>query len=230
MPKCLLAAGGQTILDHQLDGLFRAGVTDLAIVVGYNQEQIIRHLKRNHPGKLHRIEFIFNPNFAFTNNAYSLWLARHWAGDDGFLCLNADVLCHPDILMPAVRTHTDISVVIDREFREETTKVIIRGDRVMRLSKSITRENYSGTFVGIATFSAKAARLFFKKAQSFFAERRVNAFFNDVLSELIPDGVTVRFTETDGLPWAEVDDADDWRFAQVHVIPELEPEALLNSR
>jgi NDP-sugar pyrophosphorylase family protein len=37
-PKCLIAVGDQTILDHQLEALSMAGVSEVAIVVGYRKE------------------------------------------------------------------------------------------------------------------------------------------------------------------------------------------------
>jgi len=221
LPKCLLSFGRQTILDAQIESLFRLGLTDLAIVVGYNKDQIICHVERRHPDKLKHIEFITNPDFASTNNMYSLWLAREWLGETSFLCLNGDVLCHPDILLPAVATRADISVVIDREFREETTKVIIRNGRVVMMKKGISRQDFNGTFLGIATFSRRGTKMLFAQAESEFAEGQVNQFFNDAISHLATKGVRVDFTETGGLPWAEVDDANDWLFAQTQVYPHL---------
>src|SRR5512138_1095980 len=77
-PKCLLRFGEEAILDFQLGALFDAGVTDVAMVVGYQKEKIVQHVARSYPDLRHRISFIFNPRFAETNNSYSLSLARPW--------------------------------------------------------------------------------------------------------------------------------------------------------
>lgn len=220
-PKCLLSVGRHTILDVQIESLFRFGVTDLAIVVGHEKDSILRHVELRHFDEANRIEFITNAQFASTNNMYSLWLARDWLGEARFICLNADVLCHSDILLPAVVTESDISVVIDREFREETTKVIIKNKRVLMMKKGVSRRDFSGTFVGIATFSPRGAELLFREAESLFADGNVNQFFNDVISQLAANHVPVDFTETGGLPWAEVDDAGDLLFARTRVYPAL---------
>lgn len=221
LPKCLLQFCGQAILDHQLDSLFGAGVEDIAIVVGYQKDQITRHVTQRHPNQLRHIKFITNPEYATTNNIYSLWLARDWLGHAKSLCLNADVLYHPDILPPALATPADISVVIDRDFREETTKVIIRNGRILALSKSITRQEYSGTFIGIATLSPQGKELLFAKIESEIATGLVNGFFNDAISHLSAEGVRVGYTETAGLPWAEIDDPNDLTFAQSEVFPRM---------
>lgn len=224
-PKCLLSLGDRTLLDVQIESVFGLGVTDLAIVVGHARDQIADHLARRHGRARAHIELITNPDFAATNNMYSLWLARHWLRGERFLCLNADVLCHPDILRPAVAARHDLSLVIDRQFREETTKVILRHGRVLALSKVISRASAGGTFVGIATFSPRGSSLLFARAESLFAAGHVTRFFNDVIGELAAEGVPVHFTETGGLSWAEVDDFNDLRYAGTEVYPQIQAAA-----
>src|SRR4029453_18673731 len=104
-------------------------ISKIAIVVGHAETEIVDHVAQHHPGKLPRISFISNPYFARTNNIYSLSLAREWVGKDGFVCLNADVLFHPGILLPALQAQDDLSIIVDWEFREETTKGFIKDGR-----------------------------------------------------------------------------------------------------
>lgn len=220
-PKCLLPFGDQTLLDVQIESLCRLGVMNLAIVVGHERDRIVEHVARRHSRTRAAIDFITNAEFAVTNNMYSLWLARPWLRDERFICLNADVLCHPDILRPAVAAPNDVSLVIDRHFREETTKVILRNERVLALSKSIDGRDSDGTFVGIATFSPRGSNLLFARAESLFAAGCVTPFFNDVVSQLAAERVDVHFTETGDLPWAEVDDPNDLLFARTKVYPQF---------
>jgi hypothetical protein len=49
----------------------------------------------------------------------------------------------------------------------------------------------------------------------------VNEFFNIAVQELADEGVHVGYTSTDGLAWAEIDDALDLTFAQQSVFPNL---------
>src|SRR6201993_5038542 len=101
-PKCLIEVDDTTILDHQLEALSMAGINEVAIVVGYEKEQIVDHVRRKGPD-YQRIHFIENPAFAITNNIYSLWLALEWLRGDSFIVLNADVIFDADILDIAVR-------------------------------------------------------------------------------------------------------------------------------
>ncbi|HBR58244.1 MAG TPA: hypothetical protein DEA22_12375 [Blastocatellia bacterium] len=221
LPKCLLRFGEKTILDFQIENLFAAGVKNIGIVVGHGKQHIIEHLETNHPDKMSLITIIENPLYASTNNIYSLWMAREWIGGDGFICLNADVFCHSAILPPAVNTTADISMIIDREWRDETMKVIIEGDRVVRMSKSIPREQASGTYVNITTFSPRICNAFFEEMEAVINGGDVKIFYNVAVERLIAKGVAVAYTDTNGLPWAEIDTPEDFWFAQSHVFPKI---------
>jgi len=218
-PKCLIEVDDGTILDHQLEALFTAGINEVVIVVGYEKEQIIAHVKTNHPEK--KIEFIENPVFAITNNIYSLWLAFDWLRGDSFIVLNADVIFDPGILIAAVQPDSPISMIVDPLWRDETMKVIIEGDRVIRMSKKITREDFSGTYIGITIFSKTIRDRFACKMGDLISAGRVNEFFNVAVQELAEEGLHVGYTSTDGLAWAEIDDPLDLSFAQQHVFPQL---------
>ena len=54
-------------------------------------------------------------------------------------------------------------------------------------------------------------------------EGQVNLFFNDAIGQLSAEGTRVGFTETEGLPWAEIDDVNDFHYAQTIVYPALKP-------
>jgi L-glutamine-phosphate cytidylyltransferase len=220
-PKCLINVDDSTILDHQLDALFEAGISDVAIVVGYEKEQIINHVMTRKLSHVRRIHFIENPAFAITNNIYSLWLALEWVGGDSFIVLNADVIFNAEVLANAVRTNAPISMIVDPLWRDETMKVIIHGSRILQMSKKISREQFSGTYIGITIFSKAIRARFVDKMSTLISAGRVNEFFNVAVQELVDEGIHVGYTSTDGLVWAEIDDPMDLSFAQQNVFPQL---------
>jgi L-glutamine-phosphate cytidylyltransferase len=225
-PKCLIEVDNSTILDHQLEALSMAGIDDVAIVVGYEKEQIVAHAGSRTPNAAPKIHFIENPAFAITNNIYSLWLGLDWLQGDSFIVLNADVIFDPEILQSAVRPYAPISMIVDPLWRDETMKVIIEGDRVIRMSKRISREEFSGTYVGITVFSKVIADRFFRTMGDLISAGRVNEFFNIAVQQLANEGVQIGFTCTDGGAWAEIDDPLDLSFAQQHVFPQLDAAAV----
>jgi L-glutamine-phosphate cytidylyltransferase len=220
-PKCLIEVDNTTILDHQLEALSLAGIDDVAIVVGYEKEQIIEHVKSRKPSVTQRIRFFENPAFAITNNIYSLWLALEWLRGDSLVVLNADVIFDPEILSAAVHSSAPISMIVDPFWRDETMKVVVEGDRVIRMNKKISREEFSGTYIGITVFSKAIQDRFFRTMNELISAGRVNEFFNIAIQKLANEGIVVGYTSTDGLAWAEIDDPLDLTFAQQNVFPQL---------
>src|ERR1700748_3277702 len=220
-PKCLIEVDDATILDHQLQALSMAGINEVAIVVGYEKEQIIAHVRSKELSYKQWIHFIENPAFAITNNIYSLWLAIDWLRGDSFIVLNADVIFDSEILNSAVQPDAPISLIVDPLWRDETMKVIVEGDRVIRMSKRILHEEIRGHDLGINCFSKSIQDRFLRKLSGLIAAGRENEFFNIAVQELADEGVHVGYTSTDGLAWAEIDDPLDLVFAQQSVFPNL---------
>jgi L-glutamine-phosphate cytidylyltransferase len=222
-PKCLIRFDhtGWTILDQQIDALLSADVEDIGIVVGYEKYQIIRHVKRNYPISLHKFRFFENMAFALTNNIYSLWVARNWLKGHSFAVLNADVAFDARILPPALSSAAPITMIVDPAWRDETMKVIIAGKRVVRMSKQISRNEFSATYIGITVVQAAAHEPLFSRIDDLIRRGDRQVFFNAAVQQLADEGVHVGHTETGGLPWAEVDDPGDLAFARLNVFPKL---------
>jgi choline kinase len=137
------------------------------------------------------------------------------------IVLNADVIFDSEILNSAVQPDAPISLIVDPLWRDETMKVIVEGDRVIRMSKRISQEEFSGTYIGITVFSKSIQDRFLRKLSGLIAAGRENEFFNIAVQELADEGVHVGYTSTDGLAWAEIDDPLDLTFAQQSVFPNL---------
>jgi choline kinase len=222
-PKCLIPVDntGRTILDQQIDSLFLAGAGEIGIVVGYEKDQIIRHVTRHYRGVLGRFRFVENPAYAETNNIYSLWVAREWLRGSSFVILNADVVLDPHILPPAFASGAPITMIVDPEWRDETMKVIIAGERVIRMSKQISRAEFTATYIGITVVDVTMHGRLFDRIEELLNQGQQRVFFNTAVQHLADEGLHISYSKTAGLPWAEIDDASDLDFARLHVFPKL---------
>jgi choline kinase len=227
-PKCLIQFNGSkwTILDHQVESLFAAGVENIGIVVGYAKDQIIQHIVKRYGNLRKYFHFIENPAFMVTNNIYSFWLAQNWLNGEPFICLNADVVFEPRILVPAIESSAPISMIVDPKWRDETMKVIISENRVIRMSKKIEHSQFSGTYIGITSFGAEVQERLFARVNMLVGTGYVNEFFNVAVQHLADEGVRVGFTSTDEMPWAEIDDPEDLAFARLYIFPKLTSRSL----
>jgi choline kinase len=220
-PKCLIqfGPGAPTILEHQIDGLLSAGIGKMGSWRPTGRIFDVRTARRC-PA---RFRFIDNSAFAETNNIYSLWLAREWLRGDSFVCLNADVAFDHRILPRAVSSPAPINMIVDPQWRDETMKVVIAGNRVTRMSKQLSRSEFSGTYIGITTFGANIQEGLFDRIDELIRTGRKNEFFNVAVQQLADEGVQVGFTSTFDLPWAEIDDPGDLAFARRYIFPKLSP-------
>src|SRR6202041_942979 len=127
-----------------------------------------------------------------------LWLGRDWLKSDSFVAFNADVALDSDILPPALASTAPITMIVDRTWRDETMKVVIRGDRIVRMSKQITPQEFSATYIGITAFDGSIVDRLFGKLDRLIYGGNNQVFFNAGVERLIEEGVRVGYTETAG--------------------------------
>ena len=216
-PKCLLEVGGQTLLEHQLDALALCDVSEVVIVTGYLSHLIEEKIEAVKSRYKFAFSFVSNPRFALTNNIYSLAVARDLLLGHAFLCLHADVLFHPQILQTGARSEDDVCLIADREVLEETMKLKAVDDQVLAIGKHVTVEEASGTFLGIAKFSAHGSRCMFTEVERLIAEGETNLYFTAGVERLIAADFPVRVEFISGLPWIEIDFAEELEHARTRV-------------
>lgn len=216
-PKCLLKVGGQTLLEHQLDALARCAVTEVVVVTGYLShliEEKIESFKNRYPFVF---SFVSNPRFASTNNIYSLAVAQESLLGHAFLCLHADVLFHPQILQVGARATDDVCLIADREALDETMKLRARGNDVVTVGKHVTMEEASGTFLGLAKFSEEGSHRMFAEVERLIEAGETNLYFTAGIECLIAANFPVRVEFISGLPWIEIDFAEELEHARAQV-------------
>ena len=99
-PKSMLEFDGKSLLQRHVEFLDQAGVTQINIVVGYQAELIIEHLRDSSSD----IQFIYNPRFT-DGSLISLNCARDiMLKESQYLIMDADVLYDEKILARLVNT------------------------------------------------------------------------------------------------------------------------------
>jgi L-glutamine-phosphate cytidylyltransferase len=217
-PKCLVEAGGLTLLERQLQILERAGVDDVTVVVGCGADDV-----RSLCGR--RVTYVENTRFAETNSLYSLWMARALL-QDGFVVLNCDVIFHPVLLTDLLTSrHQDALLIAYREanqpeYGDEEMKVKVRCGRVVDMSKTMDPSEADGENLGIVKFSPAGAAILVDIMDRLVAAGELRAWAPRAFSEfarLRP----LHAISTRGLPWIEIDFPEDYRRAVRDVLPAI---------
>ena len=218
-PKCLVKAGGITLLDRQIRALTLAGVDDIVVVVGCDAERVKAACGR-------RVTFVENPRFAETNSLYSLWMARALLYD-GFVVLNCDVLFHPALLDSLLASRHDAALLVAyREahqppFGDEEMKVKVRCGRVVDMSKMMAADEADGENLGIVKFGPRSAPRLIEIMDAIVARGGLRDWapkaFRDFAQEQPLHAIGTR-----GYPWIEIDFPEDYQRALREVLPAIE--------
>jgi choline kinase len=222
-PKCLVEAGGVTLLERQIRALRRAGIDDISVVVGCQADRVRRACG-------HRVTYVENARYAQTNSMYSLWMARPLLYE-GFVVLNCDVLFHPVLLSDLLTArHENALLLAYREadqpaFGDEEMKVKVRCGRVVEMSKAMDPSEADGENLGIVKFGPRGAAALVEVMDRLIAAGGLRDWAPRAFSQFARTH-PLHAIGTRGLPWIEIDFPEDYHRAVRDVLPEIEADTL----
>jgi choline kinase len=223
-PKGLLDLGGRSLLARLLDGLQAAGVRETALVVGYREAQIRRHL-----GDVHRgmpLRYLVNREYA-RGPLLSLWTGRAEFERDDVVLADGDVLFAPALLERVVRSPEPNVFLGEEDFTDtgEEQILYLRDGRVVALRRGVMgppadRFDARAEWVGFAKVGRAAGVELAAALDACVRGGRVEGDYERALDGLLPRH---RFTAapTEGLPWIEIDFPQDLQAAETEVLPRL---------
>jgi choline kinase len=222
IPKCLLKVGEQTILERTIGHVLLAGIKEIAIVIGYQGEKIREFVKHHFPQL--RIRFILNPNFAITNNAYSLLLAKKFLenkngnGFSGLLLLDSDIFFSRDLLpfLLSVGTDNVVAVRVAGGHDEEEVRVARDSEsNILSIGKNLAFHETYGESIGIEMFSHDmVARLYTILEQRVRSGLGRNEFYESSFQEMITHGARLKAVDVSDYPVREIDTKEDLELAE----------------
>lgn len=221
-PKCLVELCGRPLLAHQCTALHAAGVTELAIVTGYQAERLSFL-----PPAVRRFH---NPEHAVTNMVRSLMCARAWLdGGAEVLVAYTDIVFESQLVRAVAASTAPVAVVVDQAWRrlwEARMPDPLVDAETLRLGagSAITSigepprgyHDIDAQFVGLVKVSAEEAPRLLARLDALgpdFALRGRSAATLDMttlLALLIAQGVAVTGVPVEG-GWLEVDSVRDLR-------------------
>ena len=205
-PKCLLDLGGTSIIKQQIKCLKNMGINKIFIVTGYNSEQIHLHLNDE-------FNFLHNMDFATTNNLYSVWTARNYLDED-FVCIYGDLLFDQQILDYCMHDMHDICLVVEKNLREETMKVKIENNIIVKLNKNISENDADGNFIGMAKFRKSIFSSFFNKISTLVENDNFDSYYTEAIELMIKDNKKINYVETNNLSWMDIDEQNEFEEAK----------------
>jgi L-glutamine-phosphate cytidylyltransferase len=205
-PKSLLEIGdGVTLLESQLYALEDAGITDVAIIVGYKAEQIEMKVKDyDH----FNITTVYNPFFETSNNLISVWMAKHLMHDEDFITINGDDVFKASLITNLLKSKEDITMVIDeKETYDDDDMKVIHGDgKILEVSKKVAIAQTNAESVGIIKFSGRGRKIYTDMLEEMVREpENMNVFYLKALQRIIDKGYPVHYSMCQESDWGEID-------------------------
>lgn len=219
--KSLLPVGGRAILARMLDALHAVGVRHVVIVVGHCADQVRAVAASAPPGMT--IECLHNPAYQ-KGSSLSLYCARDVITREPTLIMDADVVFPREFLRRLVSSATTEAFLIDEGFADtgEEVKIYLQGDRVIALGKKVVPRAWDRVGEGIGFFKCgpEAGRELVGLLAQVIDESQGVCEYEDAL-HLLVSRQRVEAVDVTGLPWTEVDFAEDLHRAQSEVYPAI---------
>lgn len=224
-PKILLAFGGRSLLARHLANLRAVGVEKLVLVTGYRADDIAAAIAAE--GAVDFVETIFNPDFR-AGSVASLAAANPvlTAGGD-VLLMDADVLYGPDLIARLMHTGQTNCFLLDREFEpgEEPVKLCVSGGELVDFRKQVgTGHDFQGESVGFFRFGPAVAARLAATAGAYLGAGRSDEPYEEVIRDVLLEAApgTFGWEDVTGMPWIEIDFAEDVARAEAEILPRIE--------
>ena len=224
-PKCLMEFGGRSLLARHLDILYRLGIRQTDLVVGYEADRIIDHVGTlaSRPD----VAFHFNPRYEL-GSVLSLWAAGETLNcGDPVLVMDADVLYHPDILQKLISSDVENCYLLDRNFMpgDEPVKIAVRNGLMVEFRKQLAEGleyDTIGESVGFFRFGPDCAQAIARECARFDTEGLGDAPHEEALRNvLLSNPESFGFEDVSGLPWIEIDFPEDVIRAADEILPAI---------
>lgn len=218
-PKALTPVNGVPILHRALRELASAGVREAVVVVGHRADDIVAGVGTRFGGIT--VTYVHAPDFAITNNAYSLWLARHHLDQDVFL-LDGDVVFDAALLHRVAGQDTPLSIAVAPwTTGMNGTVVDMEGAKVTRVRLAEDQDHrvdLPRTFKTVNVQVLRSAYLeteFLPGLERLVGRGEVEAFYDAVVAESVNLGqVAAEGVDCRDLRWQEIDDRGDLALAE----------------
>lgn len=209
--KLLLPVGDRAVIDYTLEAFGKAGVTDVAVVIGYRGDLLRDHIGDGTRHGIH-IEYLFNPKYEM-GNALSLLTAKTFTQDEPFLLSMGDHLVSPPLLSRMLEPMTDSSALgVDfsptiHDIDEATRVCVDSNGSIYRIGKDLAEWN------GVDAGVFRLTPAIYEAITAIMGEQRDEYHLSQAVTSMISGGHPLYACDISGCFWQDIDTWDDLRHA-----------------
>lgn len=227
--KCMLPVNGKRIIDRLLEQISAAGIRRVVIVVGYQRENLMRHIGNRYDESLD-IVYVENPVFDKTNNIYSLALAKKYLCKDDTLLLESDLVFEQRMLQRILEDPRPNLALVDR-YETWMDGTMVKIDAEGNILNFVPKKAFR--YADVAQYWKtcniyKFSREFSEHKYVPFLDAYCEALGNNEYYEQVLRLITLlnsselQALPADGCKWYEIDDVQDLDIAETIFAPKEE--------
>ena len=218
--KCMVKVNGVPLIDRMLGQLDGLGLERVVIVVGYKAERLIEHIKGLPVAT--PIVYVENPDYASTNNIFSLGLAADELAADDTILLESDLIFEDGVLEDLVADPRPTLALVDayQSWMDGTVVTLDDEDHITSFvpGKQMDFSHTQGYFktVNVYKFARDFSRdVYVPFLKAYMRALGVNEYYEQVLRVItMVDSTEVQGKRMEGRHWYEIDDLQDLDIAE----------------
>ncbi len=207
-PKVLLPVNGRPLISYPIEAMAAAGISKIAIVVGYLADKVIEMLGDGSNFGV-RLQYIFNPDY-LGGTAISVYRARDWAhGEPIVLCMGDHVIDPKlarrfvDSLSLTETLCVDYTPAEHHQLAEATKVAVDSAGYIKDIGKDLICWDALDTGVFLLTEN------FFQALDELVPRLGTDIEISDVIRFLVSQGYRFDTCNVSGRFWADVDTEED---------------------
>ena len=223
-PKVLMQFGGKSLLERHIDIFKAQGISELVLGVGFQHDKIQHEIERLEVESF--VRTLFNQDFEEGNIITLSLLRDEFCCGEPVILMDADILYDERLLERLIKSQHSNCLLIDRSFEpgDEPVKICIREGDIIEFRKWLTADSdFCGESVGFFKFSAEIATKIMLQADLSLRQGRRHEPYEETIRDVLLTSPRGKFAFEDitGLPWIEIDFAEDVERAKTEILPQI---------
>lgn len=206
-PKCCVDIQGKALIKHTFELLNKKGITNIALVTGYQEKYIHQALEGFQYSRF------YNPFFRVANSISSVWFARDFlTTNDDLLIMNGDVFMEESVLNAILdEQHSPVLLSDSTRIEDADYRFQWEGNELRKYGKELNNEETTGEYVGIAKLKKEDILPFRQSVIDAVSIEDYNCWWEDILYRTVEQGEKIYINDVAGKFWAEVDYIEDYQ-------------------
>lgn len=216
--KVMLPVANKPILEHIIYALFKCGIDDIIIVVGYKKERMMDHFR---DGVDFGVNITYVEQKGQIGTAHAIKQVSSYV-DDEFIVLNGDNIVEADTISDilAGRSGDATILTVVREHTEGYGVVLSEKHRVMKIIEKTKEDLSHSVNTGIYVFNPDI----FNYIESTSISETGEYAITDTIQHMIDDGKNVNMVHSEAM-WLDAVHSWDLLKANAYMLDRFEPSA-----